>query len=52
MTRALIITNPAAARMLGMFLGMSFVSCFLGFFLWFALITKPLWNHRAKKLRQ
>ena len=27
-----------------------FLSCFGGFFLWFNLITKPLWNHRARKL--
>ena len=26
------------------------VSCFFGFLLWFNCITKPLWNHRAKKL--
>ena len=27
---------------------MTFVSCFVGFGLWFNLITKPLWNVRAK----
>jgi hypothetical protein len=29
-----------------------FLSCFLGFFLWFNLITKPLWNRRARKLKK
>lgn len=24
-------------------------SCFLGFFFWFSIITKPLWNRRALK---
>ncbi len=28
----------------------TFFFCFLGFFSWFNLITKPLWNYRAKKL--
>ena len=27
-----------------------FLSCFGGFFLWFNLITKPLWNRRARAL--
>lgn len=27
----------------------TFTSCFIGFFLWFSLITKPLWNRRALK---
>lgn len=31
---------------------MTFFSCFGGFFLWFACITKPLWNHRARSLSQ
>lgn len=26
-----------------------FLSCFGGFFVWFNLVTKPLWNHRARK---
>lgn len=25
----------------------AFLSCFVGFFLWFLLITKPLWNYRV-----
>ncbi len=29
---------------------MTFLGCFAGFFLWFNLITKPLWNRRSKKL--
>lgn len=29
----------------------TFISCFLGFFLWFALITRPLWNIRVRQLR-
>lgn len=27
-----------------------FLSCFGGFFLWFNLVTKPLWNRRARAL--
>lgn len=30
----------------------TFLFCFLGFFLWFNLITKPLWNIRASKLKK
>ncbi len=26
--------------------------CFIGFFTWFNLVTKPMWNIRAKKLSQ
>lgn len=29
---------------------MTLFSCLLGFFLWFNLITRPLWNHRARSL--
>ena len=29
----------------------TFLICFGGFFLWFNLITKPLWNRRAYALR-
>ncbi len=29
---------------------MILLSCFGGFLFWFALITKPLWNIRARKL--
>lgn len=29
-----------------------FFSCYGGFFCWFNLITKPLWNYRARKLQQ
>lgn len=29
-----------------------FLSCFAGFFLWFNLITKPLWNRRVRSLRK
>jgi hypothetical protein len=28
----------------------TFLICFVGFFTWFNLITKPLWNYRARKL--
>lgn len=28
------------------------VSCFSGFFLWFNLITKPLWNRRSRELQK
>lgn len=27
-----------------------FFFCFVGFFTWFNLITKPLWNRRAREL--
>lgn len=27
-----------------------FFSCFGGFFLWFNIVTKPLWNRRARAL--
>lgn len=27
-----------------------FLSCFGGFFIWFNLVTKPLWNRRARAL--
>lgn len=30
----------------------TFISCFLSFFLWFGLVTRPLWNLRARDLRQ
>lgn len=26
------------------------ISCLISFFIWFNLITKPLWNYRAKRL--
>jgi hypothetical protein len=29
---------------------LTFLACFIGFFLWFNLITKPLWNIRAREL--
>lgn len=29
-----------------------FFSTFGGFFMWFNLVTKPLWNRRARKLSQ
>src|SRR5690606_28291772 len=29
-----------------------FISCFVGFFLWFNLITKPLWNRRSRQLQK
>lgn len=32
------------------FLFMILFSCFAGFFIWFAAITKPLWNIRARQL--
>lgn len=32
------------------YLFLTFLSCFLGFFIWFNAITRPLWNHRSKKL--
>ncbi len=28
----------------------TFLVCFLGFFAWFNIITKPLWNRRARVL--
>lgn len=28
----------------------TFLFCFVGFFSWFNLITKPLWNRRARAL--
>jgi hypothetical protein len=28
-----------------------FLTCFGGFFVWFNLITKPLWNRRTRKLK-
>jgi hypothetical protein len=28
-----------------------FISCFGGFFFWFNIITKPLWNHRIRSLK-
>jgi len=28
----------------------TFMICFGGFFVWFNLVTKPLWNYRARKL--
>lgn len=27
-----------------------FISSFIGFFLWFNLVTKPLWNRRSRNL--
>lgn len=30
----------------------TFFGCFLGFFGWFNLITKPLWNRRAYALKK
>lgn len=30
---------------------MMFLSCFGGFFLWFHTITRPLWNRRARRLK-
>ncbi len=29
----------------------TFVMCFGGFFAWFSLVTKPLWNYRARRLQ-
>lgn len=29
----------------------TFFGCFLGFFAWFNLVTKPLWNRRARELQ-
>lgn len=28
------------------------ISCFIGFFLWFFFITRPLWNRRARALQK
>ena len=28
------------------------IACFLGFFLWFACITRPLWNRRTRSLQK
>jgi hypothetical protein len=33
------------------FLIIILLSCFGGFFVWFSLVTKPLWNIRARNLR-
>jgi hypothetical protein len=30
----------------------TFIACFGGFFVWFNVITKPLWNRRAFALKQ
>lgn len=30
---------------------LTFLICFIGFFGWFNLVTKPLWNRRAKALK-
>lgn len=30
----------------------TFLWCFLGFFAWFNLVTKPLWNRRARELQK
>lgn len=30
----------------------TFMACFVGFFLWFTLVTKPLWNRRARVLQK
>ena len=30
----------------------TFLGCFLGFFGWFNLVTKPLWNRRAREIKQ
>ena len=30
----------------------TFIFCFGGFFFWFNLITKPLWNRRSQKLKK
>lgn len=30
----------------------TFTACFVGFFMWFGLITKPLWNRRARSLQK
>jgi hypothetical protein len=29
-----------------------FFSCFGGFFIWFNVVTKPLWNRRARALKK
>lgn len=29
-----------------------FFSCFGGFFIWFNVVTKPLWNRRARVLKK
>ncbi len=31
---------------------LTFLSCMIGFFLWFNLITKPFWNYRANRLKK
>lgn len=31
---------------------LTFLSCFLGFYGWFNLVTRPLWNYRARSLRR
>lgn len=34
------------------FLILNFIGSIVSFFLWFGLITKPLWNYRAKRLKK
>ncbi|MGE3609730.1 MAG: hypothetical protein AB7I27_09120 [Bacteriovoracaceae bacterium] len=41
-----VANNMASAENLTL----TFIFSFLGFFIWFNLITKPLWNRRATKL--
>lgn len=33
------------------FVAMNFFGSILSLFLWFGLVTKPLWNYRAKRLK-
>ena len=30
----------------------TFFFCFLGFFIWFNVVTRPLWNRRARALQK
>ena len=30
----------------------TFLMCFGGFFAWFNIVTKPLWNYRARRLNK
>jgi hypothetical protein len=31
---------------------LTLISCYISFFLWFNLITRPFWNRRAKQLQR
>ena len=47
MFTTLAIANNAFDAQSALF---TLVGCFLGFFLWFNLVTRPLWNRRSRAL--